>query len=67
MEGPGDRHPGAVPAQHPDINIDLQEMPSSAYVPRMNTALAAGEAPDIIALNAGRTWRPRRRPATSPT
>ena len=40
-------------AAHPNIHIELEEMPSSAYVPRMNTALAAGEAPDIIALNAG--------------
>jgi raffinose/stachyose/melibiose transport system substrate-binding protein len=40
-------------ALHPNIHVELTEMPSSAYVPRMNTSLAAGEAPDIIALNAG--------------
>ncbi|MBV9539243.1 MAG: extracellular solute-binding protein [Acidisphaera sp.] len=40
-------------AEHPNIHVDLQEMPSPVYVPRMNTALAAGEAPDIIAINAG--------------
>lgn len=44
-------------AKHPGIKIELTEMPSSAYVPRMNTALAAGEAPDIIALNAGPTHK----------
>lgn len=38
---------------HPNIHVELTEMPSSAYVPRMNTSLVAGEAPDIIALNAG--------------
>ncbi|HEX3347244.1 MAG TPA: extracellular solute-binding protein [Acetobacteraceae bacterium] len=40
-------------AEHPTVHVELTEMPSSAYVPRMNTSLAAGEAPDIIALNAG--------------
>ena len=40
-------------AQNPGIKIDLQELPSSAFVPRINTALAAGEGPDIVALNAG--------------
>jgi raffinose/stachyose/melibiose transport system substrate-binding protein len=44
---------GKFEAEHANIHIELQEMPSSVYVPRMNTALAAGEAPDIIALNAG--------------
>jgi raffinose/stachyose/melibiose transport system substrate-binding protein len=38
---------------HPGVHVELTEMPNSAYVPRMNTSLAAGEAPDIIALNAG--------------
>lgn len=40
-------------SENPSVKIDLQEMPSSAYVPRMHTALAAGEAPDIITLRAG--------------
>lgn len=40
-------------AANPTIRIDLQEMPVTAYVPRMNTALAAGEAPDVMALRAG--------------
>lgn len=44
-------------AQNPGIKIDLQELPSSAYVPRINTALAAGEGPDIVALNAGPATR----------
>ena len=44
-------------ALHPNIKIDLQELPSSAYVPRINTALAAGEGPDIVALNAGPATR----------
>jgi raffinose/stachyose/melibiose transport system substrate-binding protein len=39
--------------EHPGIHVDLQEIPDSAYVPRLNTALAAGEAPDIVALDAG--------------
>jgi raffinose/stachyose/melibiose transport system substrate-binding protein len=40
-------------AENPAIRIDLQEMPSAAYVPRMHTMLEAGAAPDIIALRAG--------------
>ena len=44
-------------AQNPGIKIDLQELPSSAFVPRVNTALAAGEGPDIVALNAGPATR----------
>jgi raffinose/stachyose/melibiose transport system substrate-binding protein len=40
-------------AANPSIRIDLQEMPVPAYVPRMDTALAAGQAPDIIVLRAG--------------
>lgn len=40
-------------AANPGIRIDLQEMPSAAYVPRMHTVLEAGEAPDIISLRAG--------------
>src|SRR4051812_9720416 len=44
-------------AQNPGIKIDLQELPSSAYVPRINTALAAGEGPDIVAVNAGPATR----------
>jgi raffinose/stachyose/melibiose transport system substrate-binding protein len=40
-------------AANPTIRLDHQEMPSAAYVPRMNTALAAGEAPDLMALRAG--------------
>ena len=43
--------------EHPGIHIELQEIPDSAYVPRLNTALAAGEAPDIIALDAGPDMR----------
>ncbi len=40
-------------AANPSIHIDVQEMPSAAYIPRLNTALAAGEAPDLMALRAG--------------
>ena len=39
--------------EHPAIRIELQEMPTTAYTPRMQTALAAGEAPDILSLRAG--------------
>ena len=40
-------------AEHPALRIDLQEMPTTAYTARMQTALAAGEAPDILSLRAG--------------
>lgn len=40
-------------AEHPSIRVELQEMPTTAYTPRIQTALAAGEAPDVMALRAG--------------
>ncbi|MBN8998503.1 MAG: extracellular solute-binding protein, partial [Rhizobiales bacterium] len=40
-------------AANPDIKIQLEEIPGPDYTPKMNTALAAGEAPDIIQLRPG--------------
>lgn len=39
--------------ENPDIEIQLQEIPSTSITARLNTALAAEEAPDLIPLNAG--------------
>src|SRR5258708_18971638 len=39
--------------QNPGIHIQLQEIPGPDYTPKMNTALTAGEAPDIIELQPG--------------
>lgn len=38
---------------HPDIKIDLEEIAGTNYTARLNTALAAGEAPDLFGLPAG--------------
>jgi raffinose/stachyose/melibiose transport system substrate-binding protein len=40
-------------AQNPGIHVQLEEIPGPEYSPKMNTALAAGEAPDIIELRPG--------------
>ncbi len=40
-------------AAHPDIAIDLEEISGPDYTPRINTALAAGEGPDLIDVNPG--------------
>ena len=37
-------------AANPGIQIQLEEIPGPDYTAKMNTALAAGEAPDIIEL-----------------
>jgi len=44
-------------AAHPDIAIDLQEISGPDYTPRINTALAAGEGPDLLAVNPGPEMR----------
>lgn len=38
---------------HPDITIELEEIAGTNYSARLNTALAAGEAPDLFGLPAG--------------
>lgn len=38
---------------YPDIKINLEEIAGTNYSARLNTALAAGEAPDIFGLPAG--------------
>ena len=40
-------------AENPGIQIQLEEIPGPDYSPKMNTALAAGEAPDILELRPG--------------
>jgi ABC-type glycerol-3-phosphate transport system substrate-binding protein len=40
-------------AENPGIVIQLEEIPGPDYTAKMNTALAAGEAPDIIELRPG--------------
>jgi raffinose/stachyose/melibiose transport system substrate-binding protein len=40
-------------AENPDIKIQLTEIPGPSYLAKMNTALTAGEAPDIIELQPG--------------
>ena len=40
-------------AENPGIQIQLEEIPGPDYPPKMNTALAAGEAPDILELRPG--------------
>ncbi len=44
-------------AAHPDIAVDLQEISGPDYTPRINTALAAGEGPDLLDLNPGPEMR----------
>ena len=38
---------------HPNITIELEEIAGTNYSARLNTALAAGEAPDLFGLPAG--------------
>lgn len=38
---------------HPNIDIELEEIAGTNYTARLNTALAAGEAPDLFGLPAG--------------
>lgn len=38
---------------HPGIKIQLEEITGTNYDARLNTALAAGEAPDLFGLNPG--------------
>ncbi|MET1416657.1 extracellular solute-binding protein [Roseibium sp. HPY-6] len=40
-------------AAHPNIEIALEEIAGTNYSARLNTALAAGEAPDLFGLPAG--------------
>ncbi len=40
-------------SEHPNIEIDLEEIAGTNYTARLNTALAAGEAPDLFGLPAG--------------
>ncbi len=40
-------------AAHPNIDIQLEEIAGTNYTTRLNTALAAGEAPDLFALAPG--------------
>ena len=42
-------------ALHPNIEIELEEITGTNYDARLNTALAAGEAPDLFGLSAGPT------------
>ncbi len=44
-------------AKNPGIHIQLEEIPGPDYTAKMNTALAAGEAPDIIELQPGPALR----------
>ncbi len=39
--------------QNPNIDIQLEEIPGQSLIARLNTALAAGEAPDLFALRLG--------------
>lgn len=39
--------------EHPNIHIELEEIPGPDYTVKLNTALAAGEAPDLIAFSPG--------------
>lgn len=40
-------------AEHPTIDIQLEEIAGTNYSARLNTALAAGEAPDLFGLPPG--------------
>ncbi len=40
-------------SSHPDIHIELEEINGAEYTARLNTAIAAGEAPDLISVNPG--------------
>ncbi len=41
--------------ENPNIEIQLEEIPGQNLAARLNTALAAGEAPDLFALQLGPT------------
>ncbi len=43
----------AFEAKHPTIDIQLEEIAGTNYTTRLNTALAAGEAPDLFGLAPG--------------
>lgn len=43
----------AFESEHPGIRIELEEIAGTNYSARLNTALAAGEAPDLFGLPAG--------------
>ncbi len=43
----------AFEAENPGITIELEEIAGTNYSARLNTALAAGEAPDLFGLPAG--------------
>jgi raffinose/stachyose/melibiose transport system substrate-binding protein len=40
-------------SSHPNIHIELEEINGPEYTARLNTAIAAGEAPDLISVNPG--------------
>ena len=42
-------------AENPTVDIQLEEIPGQNLAARLNTALAAGEAPDLFALQLGPT------------
>jgi multiple sugar transport system substrate-binding protein len=44
-------------ASHPNITFDLEEIGGADYTARLNTALAAGEAPDLISISPGPEMR----------
>lgn len=44
---------GAYEAENPNVDIQLEEIPGQNLIARLNTALAAGEAPDLFALRLG--------------
>ena len=43
--------------EHPNIHIELEEIPGPNYQVKRNTALTAGEAPDFIAFSPGTQLR----------
>jgi multiple sugar transport system substrate-binding protein len=55
-------------SSHPNIHIELEEINGPEYTARLNTAIAAGEAPDLISVKSrsrnerGRSVRLPRRP-----
>jgi len=44
-------------ASHPNIILDLEEIGGADYTARLNTALAAGEAPDLLSISPGPEMR----------
>ena len=43
--------------ENPTIHIDLQEIPGPDYTVKRNTAMTAGEGPDLIAFSPGSELR----------